>query len=39
MSRPMLFLRSLLFALLITIATVIWAPLCFLFAPMSYRNR
>jgi len=39
MSRTILLLRSLLFALLITLATVVWAPLCFLFAPMSYRNR
>ena len=39
MSRMILFLRSLLFALLITLATVVWAPMCFLFAPMSYRNR
>ncbi len=36
MSRLILFLRSLVFALLMVIATVIWAPLCFLFAPMSY---
>lgn len=39
MSRTILFLRSLLFALLITLATVVWAPMCFLFAPMSYPNR
>ena len=39
MSRMMLFLRSLIFALLIVVATVVWAPLCFLFAPMSYPNR
>jgi 1-acyl-sn-glycerol-3-phosphate acyltransferase len=39
MSRPMLFLRSLAFALLITLATVMWAPLCFLAAPLPYRQR
>jgi 1-acyl-sn-glycerol-3-phosphate acyltransferase len=39
MSRPLLFLRSLVFTLLVTLATVIWAPLCFLFAPLPYRLR
>jgi 1-acyl-sn-glycerol-3-phosphate acyltransferase len=39
MSRTCLFLRSLLFMILMVIATVIWAPLCFLFAPLSYRQR
>jgi 1-acyl-sn-glycerol-3-phosphate acyltransferase len=34
-----LFLRSLLFALLIVIATIVWAPLCFLFAPLPYPRR
>jgi 1-acyl-sn-glycerol-3-phosphate acyltransferase len=39
MSRINLFLRSLLFMLLMTVATVIWAPLCFLFAPLPYNKR
>lgn len=39
MSRFILFLRSLTFTLLMVIATVIWAPLCFLFAPLPYRQR
>jgi 1-acyl-sn-glycerol-3-phosphate acyltransferase len=39
MSRPILFLRSLLFMLLMTVATLVWAPLCFLFAPLPYRQR
>ncbi|RJG07079.1 1-acyl-sn-glycerol-3-phosphate acyltransferase [Noviherbaspirillum cavernae] len=39
MSSFMLFLRSLLFMLLMTLATVVWAPLCFLFAPLSYNRR
>lgn len=37
--RIVLFLRSLLFMLLIVLATVIWAPLCFLFAPLPYAKR
>ncbi|MBK4733464.1 lysophospholipid acyltransferase family protein [Noviherbaspirillum pedocola] len=39
MSRPILFLRSLLFMILMAIATGIWAPLCFLSAPLPYRQR
>lgn len=39
MLRVTLFLRSVLFALVMTIATVVWAPLCFLFAPLSYNQR
>jgi 1-acyl-sn-glycerol-3-phosphate acyltransferase len=39
MSRPLLFLRSLVFMLAMTIATLIWAPLCLLFAPLPYRGR
>jgi len=39
MSRLILFLRSLILLLLMTAATVIWAPLCFLFAPLPYRQR
>lgn len=39
MSRAILFLRSLLFALIMLIATLIWAPVCFLAAPLSYNNR
>jgi 1-acyl-sn-glycerol-3-phosphate acyltransferase len=39
MSRINLILRSLLFMLLMTVATLIWAPLCFLFAPLPYNQR
>lgn len=39
MSRIALFLRSLLFTLLMTLATVVWAVLCFLFAPFPYKQR
>jgi 1-acyl-sn-glycerol-3-phosphate acyltransferase len=39
MSRITLILRSLLFTLLMTLATVVWALLCFLFAPFPYRHR
>jgi 1-acyl-sn-glycerol-3-phosphate acyltransferase len=39
MSRITLFLRSLLLVLLIVVATIIWAPLCFLFAPLPYNKR
>jgi 1-acyl-sn-glycerol-3-phosphate acyltransferase len=39
MSKPVLFLRSLVFALLMLVATLIWGPLCFLFAPLPYNQR
>jgi 1-acyl-sn-glycerol-3-phosphate acyltransferase len=39
MSRIALFLGSLLFAILVLVATVVWAPLCFLFAPLPYPKR
>lgn len=39
MSRITLFLRSLVFVLLMVVATVVWAPLCFLFAPLPYNQR
>jgi len=39
MSSIPLFLRSLLFMLLMTAATVIWALMCFLFAPLPYAQR
>jgi 1-acyl-sn-glycerol-3-phosphate acyltransferase len=39
MSGITLFLRSLVFALLMVIATVVWAPICFLFAPLPYNQR
>lgn len=39
MLRIELILRSVVFALLTLIATVIWAPLCFLFAPLPYNQR
>lgn len=39
MSRPLLFVRSLVFALLIVIATVVWAIGCFAFVLLPYRQR
>lgn len=34
-----LFLRSLVFMLLMIAATMVWAPICFLFAPLPYNWR
>ena len=39
MSHPILFLRSLIFMLLMTIATLIWAPMCLVFSPLPYNQR
>lgn len=39
MSRFWLFLRSLLFTVVMVLATLIWVPLCFLFAPLPYARR
>ncbi len=39
MSRPVLFLRSLVFALLMAVATIIWAIACFGFVFLPYRQR
>ena len=39
MSSLTLFLRSLVFAILMVIATLVWAPMCFLFAPLPYNQR
>lgn len=39
MSRISLFLRSLLFTVLMMLATLIWVPLCFIFAPLPYARR
>ncbi|AEK63443.1 lysophospholipid acyltransferase family protein [Collimonas fungivorans] len=39
MSRFFLFLRSLLFFLLMTILTVVWSMACLLFAPFPYARR
>jgi len=39
MSRFLLFVRSLLFALIIGVATVIWATACFGFVFLPYRQR
>jgi 1-acyl-sn-glycerol-3-phosphate acyltransferase len=39
MLRITLFLRSLIFALLMVVATVIWAVACFFFAPLPYNKR
>ncbi|HTH43566.1 MAG TPA: lysophospholipid acyltransferase family protein [Oxalicibacterium sp.] len=39
MSRNNLFLRSLLFAVIMFVATVVWACVCFLVAPFPYTTR
>lgn len=39
MLRATLFLRSLLFALITLVATVIWACVCFVAAPLPYNQR
>lgn len=39
MSNILLFVRSLLFALIMLIVTPIWAIVCFVFAPFPYRTR
>lgn len=39
LSNVILFLRSTLFALLVAIATIVWAFACFAFAPLPYRSR
>jgi 1-acyl-sn-glycerol-3-phosphate acyltransferase len=39
MSRANLFLRSLLFAVIMFVATVVWAFVCFLAAPFPYTTR
>lgn len=39
MRRPLLFVRSLLFALLTAVATVVWAIGCFAFVLLPYRQR
>lgn len=39
MSSAFLFLRSVVFALLMLVATLVWAPMCFLFAPLPYNRR
>ena len=39
MSRPLLFIRSLLLALLMIVATVVWAIGCFSFVLLPYRQR
>jgi 1-acyl-sn-glycerol-3-phosphate acyltransferase len=38
-SRFNLFLRSLLFNLVVMVTTIIWAPMCLLSAPLSYPKR
>lgn len=39
MSNILMFVRSLLFALIMLIVTPIWAIVCFVFAPFPYRTR
>lgn len=39
MYKLTLFLRSLIFVLLMVLVTLVWAPMCFLFAPLPYKQR
>ncbi|SNT14854.1 1-acyl-sn-glycerol-3-phosphate acyltransferase [Noviherbaspirillum humi] len=39
MSTPLLYLRSCVFMLLFALSTAIWAPICFLFALLPYRQH
>ena len=39
MSHPLLFLRSLLFVIIMIVVTPIWACVCFLAAPLPYNKR
>lgn len=39
MVSTLYFIRSFLFTLVLALATVIWAPICFLFAPLPYNQR
>lgn len=39
LTRFNLFIRSCLFMLVMVVVTVIWAPICFLFAPLPYNKR
>lgn len=39
MSKPILLLRSIVFALLMLVTTVVWAVMCFFFAPLPYVKR
>ena len=39
MGHPVLFLRSLIFTIIMVISTVVWALVCFLAAPLPYNKR
>ncbi len=39
MGHPVLFLRSLIFTIIMVISTIIWACVCFLVAPLPYNQR
>ncbi|MFP5390798.1 MAG: lysophospholipid acyltransferase family protein [Gammaproteobacteria bacterium] len=39
MNTPVLFLRSLLFTVVMVVATIVWAFVCFLAAPLPYNKR
>jgi len=39
MVRTILFIRSLLFVVIMIVATLIWAPICLLVAPLRYNQR
>ena len=39
MGHPVLFLRSLIFTIVMVVSTVLWSLVCFLAAPLPYRQR
>ena len=39
MGHPILFLRSLIFTIVMVVSTVLWSLVCFLAAPLPYRQR
>ena len=39
MGHPVLFLRSLIFTIVMVLSTVLWSLVCFLAAPLPYRQR
>ena len=39
MGHPVLFLRSLIFTIIMVISTIVWACVCFLVAPLPYNQR
>jgi 1-acyl-sn-glycerol-3-phosphate acyltransferase len=39
LGHPILFLRSLIFTIVMVVSTVLWSLVCFLAAPLPYRQR